>query len=120
MVVSKEVADATKRKAAIIGMQLKNALMWLLTHIKVEAQAGVLRIWSEIERDDGEALRNIAACRAVLHSHVPKVYRRLLEMTDAVVGFDENIAIVGPEWAKKTKSNQAFDSGSGTDDTEDQ
>lgn len=105
MVVSREVADATKRTATIVGLEFKGALKWLTIRIEIKSRAAISCIRSELDRDDTRALRNVASCRAVLHNWVAEAHRSLSETTDAVADFDENIAVVELEQAREAESN---------------
>lgn len=90
---------------SITGLKLKDVLKRLSTHVEMESQAAVLRVRPELERDDSEALRNVATCRAVLKSRVADICRSLPEMADAVAGFDEYIAGIEPEQTEEAESN---------------
>lgn len=63
-------------------------------------------ICAELERNDNEALRNVAICPALLHSRVAELRRSLLDTTDSIVGFDENIAVVVPGQTRGAWSDQ--------------
>lgn len=62
----------------------------------MESHNAVSRIQGELERNDSEALRNVAICRAVQLSRVVEVRRSLPETIDAKVGFGDDIAVVDP------------------------
>lgn len=57
-----EGIDATKRKLSIVGLELKNALKPVSTHIGVKSKAAILRIGAELYHDDSEELRNAGTC----------------------------------------------------------
>lgn len=119
-VVSGEVADATKRKVSIIGLELKDALKRVSTQDEIKSQAAISRRRAELERDDIEALRNVATCRAVLHDCVVKCSRILPKTTDEVVCFDDGNVFVEPSQNEKAKLNQTFEGGAGAGGTMDQ
>lgn len=66
--ISKEVADATRRRAAINWLELKNALKQVSTHVEMESQGAISRTCPELERYDSEALRSVVSCRTLLRS----------------------------------------------------
>lgn len=78
------------------------------THTEMESQAAILCIWTGLERDDSEALQNIATCGAVLHNRVVKVYRSLLNTTNSVAGFDVDIAVAELKQSESAVPKQAF------------
>lgn len=83
---SGKATDATKQKVSIIGLDMKDALRWVLTQTEIELQAAILGIRTGLESDDSEALRSAATCRAVLHSRVAKLRRSLPDKTDSLAG----------------------------------
>lgn len=98
---------ATKRKVCIIGSELRDALMWVSAQIEIESRAAILDIRAELERDDSEALRNVATSRAVLHSLLTKVCCGLLDTTELVVGFNAYNEFFEPDQTEKARLNQA-------------
>lgn len=108
-----------KQKAAINGLELKEALKRLSTYIEMDSQTTVSRIQSDLERDESEKLRNVTTFRTVLHSCVPKVCPSLPEMFYAVAGFNGYIAVVGPEQTEKVEATRASKDGTGTGGTKD-
>lgn len=62
----------------------------------MESLAVIFRTQDELERDDSQALRSTATCRAVLHNHVAEVRHSMPKTTDVVASFDADIAIVEP------------------------
>lgn len=107
MAVLGQVANATKRKVAIIGLKLKDSLKRSSRQTEMLPQAATLLIQSKLESDDSEALRNVATCHVVLHNSGAEFCRGLLKTADAVISLDEDIAVVEPEQTAKVKSNQA-------------
>lgn len=114
------IADPTKRGAAFIGLELRNAVKQLSAQIKMDSQAAVSHIWPKIEHDDSEALRKVVTCRAVLHSGGEVNSRILPKTTETVAGFDEDTASHELERTEDFSSNQASDDGSGKNVTKDQ
>lgn len=90
------------------------------TQIEMESQVAILRIWTELERDDSEALENVATCRPVLHNRVAKVCLTLPDMTNSMVGFDANVAVVEPEQIEEVDSIKSYKGGTETGDAKDQ
>lgn len=68
MGVSGKAANATKRKNSIIRLEIKDASRQVSTRIEMKSQTAILHIRAELERNDCEALRDIAPCRAVSHN----------------------------------------------------
>lgn len=120
MAVSREVADATKRKIFIIVLELEDTSKRVSTQIKMESQTATLRIRTELERNDSETLGNVKTCQAVLHSSVAEACRGLLDTTDAMVGFDEDIFAVESGQIKEAESNQTRKESAGAVGTKNQ
>lgn len=95
MVLSREVTHATKRKFAITGLKLKDALKQVTTQIEIKGRAAISRICTKLERDDSEELQNFATCQAVLHNRAADFCCILPDTTDSVAIFDANNAVVG-------------------------
>lgn len=109
--MSREAGDATKRKVPFIRLNLKDVLKRVSTQVEMDSKAAILPIRAEPERDDSEALCNIAICRAVLHNREAEVRCSLLETTDAIAGFDENTANVEPGKIGDAKLDQTSEGG---------
>lgn len=82
MAVSREVASVTKRKDAIIGLELKKTLKQMPTHTKMLSQAAILSIRASYERDDGGAFQNVSTWLAVLRNYLTGACRSLLNTTE--------------------------------------
>lgn len=78
MAVWEKVANTTKRKVSIIGLELKHALKRVSTQIEMWSQATILHIREELERNDRKSFRNVAICLPVSHNRVAKAPRSLL------------------------------------------
>lgn len=83
------------------------------------SQAVTLRICSELERNDSEALRNVVTCQVVLHNRVVEVRRNLPELADAVAGFIGDTADVERGQTRALKSNQTSKDGIESGDKKD-
>lgn len=75
--ISSEITSPTDRKVAIVESELVDALKQLSTNIEMESQEAISCVRAELERDDGDALRSVAASRAVLKSSFIEVCRDL-------------------------------------------
>lgn len=109
--------DGTKRVVAIIKLEPKGALKWFSIHIEIELYAAVSHFRQELVRGNSEALRNVAACRAVLHCRVAEARHSLPETTNALVGFDEDNTVVELEQSEEAELNRASAGGFETDVT---
>lgn len=89
-----EVTDATEQIDSIIGLKLKDALKRVSTQIEIELQAAASRIWRELERDDSEALQNIAICKAVLHHGLAEISCSFPDTLNLILRFDADVAVV--------------------------
>lgn len=94
--VSGGINNATKRKVAFIVIELKAALKRVLTQIKMETEAAISRIQEELERNAREALRNIAACRDVMHNCRAKVCRTLLGAAILEAASEPQVVVAEP------------------------
>lgn len=95
MATPEVVTDAIKQKVSIIGLILKNVLIWVSPQIEMESQVPVLQIQAELESNSWGAFCNVATCQAVLHNRMAEVCQSLLERIVAVAGSDQDIAVAG-------------------------
>lgn len=73
MAVSGKVTNASRRKVAIIELELKDSLKQVSTHVEIESRAAISHILAKLERHNSEALRSVVTCRALLHSRVARL-----------------------------------------------
>lgn len=112
--------DWTKRNVSIIRLKLKDLLKPGSTQMEMGSKNAFPRIQADLDRNDSEALHNIATCLTVLHNRLAEISRSPLEMTDAVVSLDENIAVVEHGQTERVQSNQTSEGGVETAGTKDQ
>lgn len=66
---------------------------------------------------DGEALQNVATCRAVLHNCFAEVRRSFSDTINSAADFDVDVAVIDHGQTEDTVSNQAFENNTETGDT---
>lgn len=83
--MSRIVTNAAKLKLVINRLELKGALKRVSTQIEINSQTAVAKIRSDLDREDSEALPNVAACRTVSHTRLLEVCCSLSEADGLVV-----------------------------------
>lgn len=94
--MSRKVAKALKPKVAIIDPDLKHALKRVSAQTKTKLVAAISLIRVKHERDDSEALQNVAVFLAMLHSRVDEIRRILNSGGSLVVEAEFELAVAGP------------------------
>lgn len=64
---------------------------------------------AELERNDSEALHNVATRRARLHNCVAKVRHSLSKTFNAVVDFDEDVAALETEHTEEAGASETLE-----------
>lgn len=72
-----EITIPADCKVAIVERELVDVLMQVSTNIEMESQEEILRVRAELEPDDSDALRSVAAFCAVLRSSFTEVCHNL-------------------------------------------
>lgn len=104
----------------LFWLELKYTLKRVLTQVDIESQPAVLRIQTELECNNCEALQNFATCRAMLHIGVAEDRRGLPDMIFSGALFDADIAVTEPGLTECAESYQESKDGFGTGGYKDQ
>lgn len=120
MAVSIKATIMTKRKVAVTGMESKDFLKRVTSHTEAESQVAASCIREELEHNYSELFRNVAACRALLHNQVERVYRTLPNTYSGVVYFKAKVAVVESIHTDSAIPEQVSEEGADTDSPGDQ
>lgn len=86
----------------------------------IDSQNVIFCIRTKLKPDDGEALRNVLASRAVLRNRMAQARRSLPDTTSLVAGFDANVAVAEARQSERVISSDAYEDGTETDSTNSQ